>query len=92
MKFEWGSDKYHANFKKHGVCFEKAIEIFLDENRLIILDDRFVYGEERIITIGKIKNRAHVVVYVEKSEETLRIISARKANKREIIRYEQENS
>ena len=88
IEFEWDSDKSLANITKHNVMFEKAIEIFLDENRLIIPDNRFDYGEQRFISIGKVENRVHVVVYMEKVGNVIRIISARKTNKREIKHYD----
>ncbi|MFV1563936.1 MULTISPECIES: BrnT family toxin [unclassified Phaeobacter] len=86
MQFEWDSDKAALNARKHGISFELAALVFLDDDRLIALDDRFDYGEERMITMGHIENRLHVVVYTE-TEDTIRIISARKANKREQERY-----
>lgn len=86
MQFEWDSDKAAANVSRHGVSFELAMLVFLDNGRLIKLDERFDYGEERIITMGHVNNRLHVVVYTQ-TNDTIRIISARKANKRERKRY-----
>lgn len=86
MQFEWDSDKAAANVSRHGVSFELAMLVFLDDGRLIKLDERFDYGEERIITMGHVDNRLHVVVYTQ-ANDTIRIISARKANKREQRRY-----
>ena len=60
--------------------------VFLDDDRLIKLNERFDYGEERIITMRHVDNRLHVVVYT-RANDTIRIISARKANKREQRRY-----
>ena len=86
MQFEWDSDKAAANVSRHGVSFELAMLVFLDNGRLIKLDERFDYGEERIITMGHVNNRLHVVVYTQ-TNDTIRIISARKANRRELKRY-----
>ena len=86
MQFEWDSDKAAANVSRHGVSFELAMLVFLDDGRLIKLDERFDYGEERLITMGHVDNRLHVVVYTQ-ANDTIRIISARKANKREQRRY-----
>lgn len=86
MQFEWDSDKAAANVSRHGVSFELAMLVFLDDGRLIKLDEHFDYGEERIITMGHVDNRLHVVVYTQ-ANDTIRIISARKANKREQRRY-----
>ena len=92
MKIEWDNDKNQANKKKHGVSFEEAGEIFLDPLHLSILDERFDYGEERWITIGKTKKRllvvaAHTWIDIN-GYETVRIISARKVTKREKKDYE----
>lgn len=86
MQFEWDSDKAAANAEKHGISFELAAYVFFDDHRLTAIDDRRDYGEERKITMGHVENRLHVVVYTE-TEDTIRIISARKANKREQERY-----
>ena len=86
MQFEWDSDKAAANVSRHGVSFELAMLVFLDDCRLIKLDERFDYGEERIITMGHVNNRLHVVVYTQTNDK-IRIISARKANRRERKRY-----
>ena len=86
MQFEWDSEKATANVSRHGVSFELAMLVFLDNGRLIKVDERFDYGEERIITMGHVNNRLHVVVYTQ-TNDTIRIISARKANKRERKRY-----
>jgi len=86
MHFEWDSDKAALNAEKHGIRFESAVLVFLDSARLIAVDDRFDYGEERLITMGHIERRLHVVVYTV-TGASIRIISARKANKREQDRY-----
>jgi uncharacterized protein len=86
MQFEWDSVKAALNLEKHGIGFELAALIFLDDGRLTAIDDRFDYGEDRLITIGHIDERLHVVVYTH-TEDIIRIISARKANKREQARY-----
>lgn len=88
MQFEWDSGKAAQNLEKHGVTFELAALVFLDDRRLTGIDGRFEYGEERFITLGHVEDRLHVVVYTE-SEEAIRIISARKANRREQKRYDE---
>lgn len=87
MIFTWDEAKAVTNIEKHGVSFDIAMRVFLDDNRLVIPDTRFDYGEERFITIGAIERRTHVVVYTETIDNT-RIISARKANNRETAAYE----
>ena len=79
MKFEWDEHKNSVNIKKHGIDFLDIVDMF---SRPILerIDDRFDYGEERWIAIGILNEFIHgVVVYVEKEEDTIRIISARRA-------------
>ncbi len=86
MDFEWDPQKAKANKAKHGVDFELAREVFRDPERLIILDDRGV-DEERWCSIGLASGRVLFVVFTERDDDVIRIISARKANKREERKY-----
>ena len=61
---------------------------FLDERRLVGLDRRWDYGEDRFRLLGAVEDRVFVVIYTLRNS-TIRIISARKANRREIREYEQ---
>ncbi|WP_062263024.1 BrnT family toxin [Endozoicomonas arenosclerae] len=88
MQFEWDDAKNLANIRKHGIAFEDAIDIF-NHPMLCRIDDRVDYGEERWTAIGQIHYLVGVVVYAERVDDTLRIISARKATKREVSRYEE---
>jgi uncharacterized protein len=87
MEFEWDEEKSEACFRERGFDFAYAAKAFFDPNRVIWLDDRYSYGEDRYGLIGKIDNRLFVVVYTPR-RNALRIISARKANQREVKRYE----
>ena len=93
MKFEWSEKKNRLNIQKHQVSFEEAKEVFLDPMHISKLDFRFDYFEERWITLGKTKKDKILVVanmfFDENGEEIIRIISARKANQKERIFYEQ---
>jgi uncharacterized protein len=92
MKFTWDPLKNQMNLAKHGVSFETAILIFDDPYHLSKLD-RVVDGEERWQTIGEIRGMVILIVahtYSEKNgEEQGRIMSARKATKKERQRYEE---
>jgi uncharacterized DUF497 family protein len=88
MRFEWDENKNRINIRKHGIDFADAIDIFRHP-MLTLLDDREDYGEERWIALGWIKAVIGVVVYVERDGDVIRIISARKATKNEVRRYEQ---
>lgn len=86
MGFEWDEDKNRLNIEKHGISFEEAVHVF-DDVHLSRVDTREDYGEMREITIGIIAGTIVVVVVHTDRDEAIRIISARKANKRERSDY-----
>ena len=79
---EWDEAKAKSNLRKHGVDFADAIHIFEDQGASHVLDQTMDYGEDRFKVIGMIDGVILVVVYAERGER-VRIISARKATKRE---------
>lgn len=85
MKFEWDEKKNQTNAEKHGIDFIDAEDIF-QTVRLTTVDNRKDYGEPRKISIGKIGPHVCIVVYTER-KGVIRIISARKANQRERIKF-----
>ncbi|MBL1140560.1 MAG: BrnT family toxin [Proteobacteria bacterium] len=87
MEFAWDEAKNAANIRKHEIDFIDAIEIF-QHPIFTYIDTRKNYEEERWIGIGQILNRIIVVVYIEIDNDTIRIVSARKATKREKEYYE----
>jgi uncharacterized protein len=87
MRLEWDEQKNQANIRKHGFDFADAREIF-QAPMLTALDTRQDFGEDRWIGIGSLRGRVVVVVFTEPSSDTIRIISLRKAVKRERVRYE----
>jgi uncharacterized DUF497 family protein len=88
MKFEWDSAKNIANIRKHNIDFNDAIAIF-KHTVISSIDTRDNYGEERWISIGHMQCLTIVIVYVEYVNDIIRIISARKATKREKQYYEE---
>lgn len=82
---EWDDDKNEKNFRKHRIYFEDAARIFLDDNRIEIFDELHSDDEERIMVIGRVKNIL-AVIYTERGEK-YRLISARKATKKEEEEY-----
>ncbi len=87
MKFDWDEDKRKANIEKHGIDFADIPELF-DGPMLIDLDTRHDYGEDRWIGLGVLHVLVTVVIYVEwEDEETIRIISARRATRNESRNY-----
>ena len=88
MHFEWDKAKNAINIRKHGIDFADVKDMF-NHPMLILLDHWDDYGEERYIGIGWIQQLMAVVVYVERHDDSIRIISARKATKHEVRHYEQ---
>jgi uncharacterized protein len=86
MDFEWDPKKAATNLAKHGVAFEVAKEVFLDPAALVEIDDTSP-GEERWRIIGLAGSKVLFVVYAEQDNDVIRIISARKAIKREERAY-----
>ncbi|MBI3155130.1 MAG: BrnT family toxin [Burkholderiales bacterium] len=87
MNFEWDEAKSDACFESRGFDFAYAARAFFDPDRLIQVDARRSYGEERYQLVGRIEHRVFAVVYTPR-RKAIRIISARKANQREVRHYE----
>lgn len=88
MHFEWDDSKNAANIRKHGIDFADAVDMF-NHPTVEAVDDRYGYREERWVAIGWLKMLVGVVVYTERQGDIIRIISARKATRAEVRRYEQ---
>jgi len=92
LRFEWDKVKNALNIQNHGISFEQAKEVFNDPLHISKLDYRFNYFEERWITLGATSKAKLIVVahmlFDENNEEIIRIISARKANVKEVKIYE----
>lgn len=87
--FEWNNDKANLNLKKHGISFEEVVTVFWDECGLIISDPEHSESEDRFVLLGMSENqRVLIVVHCERGD-SIRIISARAATKRERIQYEE---
>jgi uncharacterized DUF497 family protein len=89
MQFQWDREKCKKNIETHGIDFVDAAEIF-SSPMLIIPDDRKSYGESRYIGMGEIQGRIMVIVYTDRSGDVIRIISLRKADKREQSKFKKE--
>jgi uncharacterized DUF497 family protein len=88
MKLEWDEAKNKVNIKKHGFHFAEAEEMFRSF-LLVRPDTREDYGEERWIGIGMIQGRVALVAFVARPpQDTIRIISLRKADHEERKEYE----
>jgi len=89
ISFEWDERKSRSNRNKHGISFEEAQTVFLDENALVIHDPDHALDEERFVLLGlSAKLRLLIVCHCfRKSERVIRIIAARKAQKAEQTQY-----
>lgn len=85
MRFEWDEAKREANLRKHGIDFI-GIEVLFAGRTVTIEDDRFDYGEQRLVSFGILEGRVLAVVYTERPE-VIRIISVRKATRGEQEAY-----
>jgi uncharacterized DUF497 family protein len=100
MRYEWNERKNWQNQRKHeGVSFELAIEVFEDESCLISLDRVDETGEQRWLALGAVSTGsstalivlvAHVYREDLDGEEIVRIISARRAGKNDVRRYQKQ--
>jgi uncharacterized protein len=87
-RIEWDEAKNVSNQEKHGVTFEQASALFTgDDDYLEILDAAHSDEEDRFIAIGPIALGVVLVVWTERDEDVVRIISARWATKSERARY-----
>lgn len=86
-EFEWDTAKSEACLKSRGFDFAYILNAFFDPKAIIRPDKRWDYGEDRYSLIAKKSDRVFVVIYTLRND-AIRIISARKANLREIKLYE----
>ena len=88
MRFEWDRKKERLNVAKHGVSFREAKELFTSKvDFLELYDGEHSEREERFIAIGPIRRGLVLVAHTERSEDTVRIISARWATRNERALY-----
>ena len=87
MDFEWNDAKSDDCFTHRGFDFAYAVRAFLDPNRIVRRDRRWDYGEDRYRLLASIEGRVFVLIYTMRGS-AIRIISARKANGKEVREYE----
>jgi uncharacterized DUF497 family protein len=85
MKFEWDENKRRTNLERHGLDFEDAYRVFTEE-AYVVEDTRENYGEPRYILTGLLYSRVVIVAFTTHND-VIRIISMRKATKREQNHY-----
>ena len=85
MKFKWDENKRNSNISKHGIDFNDVKTVF-DGYTFTVEDTRLDYGEERFISFGTLNGRVVVIVHTE-DENSIRVISARRATRNEQEMY-----
>lgn len=82
LRFEWDDEKSRANRRKHGVSFEEARTVFVDEDALLIDDPEHSAQEDRFVLLGLSATLRILLVChcYRSSSDVIRIISARKAD------------
>ncbi len=85
MRFEWDPNKNLSNFAKHGIDFEAATNLWLDEDRVEIWAPHPV--EDRGIIIGKYQGKLWTAIFTQR-EDAIRIISVRRARRKEAKLYD----
>lgn len=87
--FEWDPAKNEANRRKHGVSFREAIPAFMDPLSITVPDPDHSVEEERLLLLGENQEGQLLVVSHTDRRDRIRIISVRKADRRERREYEQ---
>jgi uncharacterized protein len=89
VRFDWDENKAASNLRDHEVSFEEAQEVFDDDWAVVIPDEAHSTGERRYHIIGASSQRLLLVVYTERAEEVIRIISAREPENYERRQYDE---
>ncbi len=90
MKYQWDPEKATGNLSKHGVSFEEATTVFNDPLFIVFADPDHSLGEKRLIIIGESNRQRLLVVSYTERRNAVRLISARKATRKERNTYEEE--
>lgn len=86
MKVSFDPKKDAKNIAERGLSFDRVIDMQLDESTTR-RDERWDYGETRLRVFGRLDGRLHALVYMPIAADSIRVISLRRANKREVKRY-----
>jgi uncharacterized DUF497 family protein len=88
VRVVWSDEKADENWRKHGVSFEDASELFTGGNDYLeIFDEDHSFSEDRFVCLGAVRCGLIVVIKTEPDEGVVRILSARHATKREAVMY-----
>jgi len=89
VTFTWDARKAGTNFRKHGVGFREAATVFYGPLSITFPDDDHSEFESRFLTIGRSARERVLIVAHTEEDDTIRIISARPATRRELKFYEE---
>lgn len=91
LRFEWDSRKAAENHEKHGVSFHEAVTVFEDEHARLRSDPDHSKEEDRFVILGLSSQLRHLVVVhcYREDDEVIRVISARRATRREVRQYKE---
>jgi len=89
LRFEWDPEKAASNLAKHDVSFEEANTVFGDPLGKIVQDPRHSLGEQRFVLLGRSERQRFLTIMFTDRGEAIRLISARKATRRERREYEE---
>lgn len=90
-KFEWDATKAEGNRRKHGVTFDEAITAFSDPLAILLPDPNHSVGEQRYLVLGSSTQGRLLVVSVAERPPRTRLISARRATRKERRQYEEKD-
>lgn len=85
--FEWDEQKRRGNLQKHGIDFRRIVGAFHSDQRIVFRDQKRDYGEERFILLCPMNGVLLHIAFTTRGD-AIRIISARRANRRERRTYE----
>jgi len=91
LEFEWDSEKARRNLRKHSISFREGMMVFNDVFAITYYDDAHSRHEQRFLTLGLSDLGRVLVISHSMVDEKVRLISARKATRRERELYEKEN-
>lgn len=91
-RFEWDTNKDKDNQEKHGLSFDDATELFTSGTDFLeIYDEEHSDEEDRFIAIGPIRSGVVVVIYTERQDDVIRLVSARRATNKEVELFRKYN-
>lgn len=88
LAFEWDEANLDKSYKKHGISPKEAEEIFVSEELFVLPDKKHSLSESRHIALGKSQDGKNLFVVFTLRDKKIRIISARKMHKKEVLKYE----